>query len=667
MWIAKWFENIAKKLILYLSLSKIYLYLLVVLVIATGIRLLGIRYGLPYTLHTDEPTIVDKALRILRTGDYNPHFFNYGSLTIYIQAIVYAAYFILRIAPGTENIHQITEMPNNLFYLPGRVSIVLAGVATVWLVYYLVADGYRSRTLGLIAASILAVLPVHVEESRYITPNVLSGLFATMSLMFANHILDETHLVSNKAEVARNYLFSGFFAGLAASTKYNSALVIIGMVMAHLLSPYSKKAAHQLSIGLGAMVFGFLVGTPYAVIDPAAFLYGIRSEQIHYKYGEGEGFWWYADYLFHTGAGQIISLLAVIGLAYGFFLNWRKHLVVNTFLICYFVFMSSYSVKFPRNLEPIAPILALNASIGIQGIINKASFVTRNTRVALLALFCAAITQPAMKAVEVGLILSRPDTLVMAGQWASENLPKGAMVCLGYGRLAPLYIPPLSKEDYIVLPFAYEELTDTSAQFWQICQYAIFDEDQLTPLPEWTLLTRFDPRALQHPGRRFGIYKLPSANGIGIKVEDFDNPAVLEQYSWLYKSDTVKASILNSNLQITYKNSQNQRDLADLLLPLNLEIRDVDAISLRININEGSFFTLETIIDGKYNRPPHLNYYKGSGRWEIVWVPLPQGSILQGLIISLTELDEASSVPEHSLSVDWLRIHKTLSLESNGQ
>jgi hypothetical protein len=79
MWIAKWFENIAKKLILYLSLSKIYLYLLVVLVIATGIRLLGIRYGLPYTLHTDEPTIVDRALRILRTGDYNPHFFNYGS------------------------------------------------------------------------------------------------------------------------------------------------------------------------------------------------------------------------------------------------------------------------------------------------------------------------------------------------------------------------------------------------------------------------------------------------------------------------------------------------------------------------------------------------------------------------------------------------------------
>jgi 4-amino-4-deoxy-L-arabinose transferase-like glycosyltransferase len=48
--------------------------LFIILLLATSIRLLGIQYGLPYTFHTDEPTIVDRALRILRTGDYNPHF-----------------------------------------------------------------------------------------------------------------------------------------------------------------------------------------------------------------------------------------------------------------------------------------------------------------------------------------------------------------------------------------------------------------------------------------------------------------------------------------------------------------------------------------------------------------------------------------------------------------
>src|SRR5687768_8695191 len=42
--------------------------------------------GLPYLHHWDEPQTAATALRMLQTGDPNPHFFRYGSLLIYLNA-----------------------------------------------------------------------------------------------------------------------------------------------------------------------------------------------------------------------------------------------------------------------------------------------------------------------------------------------------------------------------------------------------------------------------------------------------------------------------------------------------------------------------------------------------------------------------------------------------
>jgi dolichyl-phosphate-mannose--protein O-mannosyl transferase len=247
---------------------------------------------------------------------------------------VYATYFILVIPSGTENVHRIIDMPNYLFYLPGRLSIALVGVATVWFTYHLVTNGYRNRLLGLLAALFLAFSPIHVEESRYITPNVLSGFFVVLSLFFASRILENSS-VSSQLEVTRNYILAGLFAGLAASTKYNAALVAVSMLTTYLLSLRTSKIA--CSMGLGAMVFGFLAGTPYAIFDPETFLYGVRTEQIHYRFqGSQQYFWWYADYLFHAGVGQVVSILIIVGLIYGLSLNWRSHLITNVFLLCYF-------------------------------------------------------------------------------------------------------------------------------------------------------------------------------------------------------------------------------------------------------------------------------------------------------------------------------------------
>ena len=39
-------------------------------------------------LGVDEPEVMERAVRMMKTGDFNPHFFDYPSLYMYVQAVV---------------------------------------------------------------------------------------------------------------------------------------------------------------------------------------------------------------------------------------------------------------------------------------------------------------------------------------------------------------------------------------------------------------------------------------------------------------------------------------------------------------------------------------------------------------------------------------------------
>src|SRR4051812_38880027 len=58
--------------------------LVAVLAVAATVRCWGFRSGVPFAVGVDEPAVVDRALRILRTGDWNPHVFDYPTLVIYL-------------------------------------------------------------------------------------------------------------------------------------------------------------------------------------------------------------------------------------------------------------------------------------------------------------------------------------------------------------------------------------------------------------------------------------------------------------------------------------------------------------------------------------------------------------------------------------------------------
>ncbi|MBC7265048.1 MAG: hypothetical protein H5T64_11940 [Chloroflexi bacterium] len=89
---------------------------------------------------------------MLRTSDCNPHFFDYPCLSIYLQALGCAFVVVIngcghpyRMMASTV---QARDMPNWVFYLPGRLTTALLGVATVGLLYVVARQMYSKATNG---------------------------------------------------------------------------------------------------------------------------------------------------------------------------------------------------------------------------------------------------------------------------------------------------------------------------------------------------------------------------------------------------------------------------------------------------------------------------------------------------------------------------------------
>ena len=62
---------------------------------ALAVRLVGIRWGIPdamhfFSYHPDEFSTAGTVTGMLNTGSLNPRFFHYGSLTIYLTALLAA-------------------------------------------------------------------------------------------------------------------------------------------------------------------------------------------------------------------------------------------------------------------------------------------------------------------------------------------------------------------------------------------------------------------------------------------------------------------------------------------------------------------------------------------------------------------------------------------------
>jgi len=113
-----------------------------VLLVAFFLRIWRINYDLPCIYHPDEPGYITISQNIFKTGDLNPHFFNYPSLFFYINAISYIPYYLFGKMVGIFHTRDdilppislamgvtLAQMPTTV--LLGRIITISFGIGTV--------------------------------------------------------------------------------------------------------------------------------------------------------------------------------------------------------------------------------------------------------------------------------------------------------------------------------------------------------------------------------------------------------------------------------------------------------------------------------------------------------------------------------------------------------
>jgi 4-amino-4-deoxy-L-arabinose transferase-like glycosyltransferase len=282
------------------------LLLAAILLLALFLRVWGLDWGLPsathyFSYHPDETTVLNAAMSMsLFRGQLLPHYYNYGSLQIYLILIANTLDYLF--GHGVLIIHNVTTQyaPWARMYLVGRALTVAMGVGTVWAVYLLGTRLWGHRA-GLLSGIVLAIMPIHAQQSHWLTVDVPATFWATLSLVWV------ARLATDDPKPLRAALLAGLFAGLAAATKYNLALALLPLAFATLRPFPGREGTGRLRPGLGlfcgcsAAALAFLITCPGFLLDSTKFWQDFRYEANHVQHLPGAEF-------AHTGSGLVFVI-----------------------------------------------------------------------------------------------------------------------------------------------------------------------------------------------------------------------------------------------------------------------------------------------------------------------------------------------------------------------
>jgi len=439
-----------------------------VLAVALGLRLWGIRQGLPYAYNSDEDAhFVPRAVGMLTLG-WNPHYFANPPAYTDLLRLVFSVWFGGR--AGVD--HTFATNPAAVFTV-ARVCAALLGTLAVWLLY-LAGARLFDRGVALLAAALEAVAFLPVFYAHLALNDVPTLAPLTLSLLGTAGVLRKGR--------ARDYLLAGVGLGLGCATKYTAGVMLLPLLAAaaaqYLETPSAgRRVVAGLVLAGAAALVSFLVADPYSVLDFHAFEQGLAHQSS--LSGEAQGKLGapresgYVYYLWSLtwGLGWVPALAALGGAV----TVWRREPRLGWVLVpaplLYLVFMGAEGRYFGRWLLPIFPILCLLAALfALQLARTLARFTQRffeqrtpraerappaerlpstthpstthpatsapqaprAGRVPLVAftvlVVLALCAQGVLYSVHSGLVLSRADTRALTRAWMVAHIPAGTPV-----------------------------------------------------------------------------------------------------------------------------------------------------------------------------------------------------------------------------------------------
>lgn len=452
-----------------------HIFLAVILLAALLLRLYHIDFGRPFLYHADEIKLVAQAGRLFSTYfmDKQVHFAigTYPPFYIYMLTIPFAVYIGFNLLTGrfdsladARSFYELSPFP---FYLAGRLLVVILGVLSVYVLYRLVRRLY-SRRLALLAAALLAVNFVHVQNSHYSTVDLPASFFTLLAVYFAARILQKQNTSS--------YMYSGLFSSLALATKFSMIFAIVPALYAHLYhhlaKPFSWRALlnRKLLLLLLAAVIGFMAACPLFLLDFQKARAGLVETGQFEKEGKlGSGgtlfSYWTGDQSQGFGVfypndlpatlGWVLVIFTLAGLIRQIVRRQPADVLLLSFTLLTYVLFESMAYKAIRHLLPIMPFFMLAAAMAIHDLAQRLSRRPLRQAAIMAGIVLGLALLQGGKTVRYFSALAQEDPRTSARRWIMEHLADGSgIVTEAFPPTLPNAYDPKSGESvrYRLLP-----------------------------------------------------------------------------------------------------------------------------------------------------------------------------------------------------------------------
>ncbi len=424
-------------------------WLALIILAAIALRFWGISFGLPSLNDPDEPLFVVSSLTMIVGKTLNPGWFGHpGTTTLYALAIVdmmivAAAMLSGKFANLADFTTYIYSDPSILF-VGGRIFMALCGIATIILTYG-VARRLLNARVGLVAAAILAFMPLHVGFSQIIRTDMQAAMFMLLAILSTIRIARDGRW--------QDYALTGVIIGFAVATKWPSAMIIVapiavGLIKAH-ENPNERGVCLRNIIMMGAVsIIALFIISPYLLIEYQKVIHNLLGEfQGHHVGATGGGFFEnMARYIFGT-LRETFGTLGIIIAAVGLCLCVRMGRLHVAMLIlpaaAFFIFISLQTLIWDRWLVPLLPFFALFAAVAIDHAYGFAKQrLGENAARVGFSVALGALIIPMVASTYAQTTERLNDTRNQASNWARAHMPSGSRILvehLAFDLLSPKY------------------------------------------------------------------------------------------------------------------------------------------------------------------------------------------------------------------------------------
>ena len=278
--------------------------------LGSAVRLIGLSWGLPLTLHADEWVVVNGAIDMSARNSFEPgYFFRPDHLEMQLSYIAYQAYSHL--------IHGVSpevwfSQDAGSFYLISRLVTAMLGIAMIILAYFI---GRRfSRQVGLLSAISVAFFPPFIENSHFATPDVPLACACMLVILACMRYLESPGW--------RNLLLAAFGVAVAVTIKYPGAVAAVMIAVAVLIAAVRDRAWVRILLhGSGAIgaVVAFLFALSPVLFTNSTAVRAQLSGQNSTGHLGADGLDWSGNMAFYardfaTSAGLLLVVFTTLGI-----------------------------------------------------------------------------------------------------------------------------------------------------------------------------------------------------------------------------------------------------------------------------------------------------------------------------------------------------------------